>query len=88
MPEQSIQIRHAVTSRNERKELLALACEVDRAAWGEACRPHRRPGLQVAANLLSFVESFSAFLPGRLGRWLRGANLIASITRRFGWLRL
>ena len=82
------QIHRVLTSARERKELLILACGVDRMAWRHACVPTRRPGTQFARDLLGHLETFSAFLPGRLGRWLRGASLITGIARQFGWLRL
>jgi hypothetical protein len=81
------QIHRVVTSRNERKELLVLACEVDRMAWRQACRP-ARPGARFAREVLGGLELISSFLPGRFGRWLRGASFLADLGRRFGWLRL
>jgi hypothetical protein len=88
MSEPAHQIRRVLTSRQERKELLALACEVDRAAWRQACRRTRRPGVQLARDLLGGLETISAFLPGRLGRWLRGASFLTGLSRQFGWFRL
>jgi hypothetical protein len=81
------QIRRTLTSRNERKELLVLACEVDRASWRQACHPVRSPRAQLAHDLLGYVDSFRSFLPGRLGRWARGATFLASLGRQLGWLR-
>jgi len=88
MPESAAQIRRSVTPRTERKELLVLACEVDRASWRQACQPARSPGRQLAHDLLGYVETFSSLLPGRLGRWLRGASFLTSLGRQLGWLRL
>ncbi len=88
MPEHPDQIRRVLTSPREHKELLILACEVDRCAWRRACRPTRSPGAQFARDLLGHLETFSSFLPGRLGRWLRGASLVTGLVRQLGWLRL
>lgn len=82
------QIHRALTSRNERKELLVLACEVDRLAWRQACRPNRSPAAQLTHKLLGYVETIGSFLPGRLGRWLRGTSFLAGIGRQLGWLKL
>lgn len=87
MPEPAAQIRRTVTPRNERKELLVLACEVDRASWRQACQPRRGPGRQLAHDLVSYIDAFASFLPGRLGRWLRGASFLTSLGHRLGWLR-
>jgi hypothetical protein len=87
MPEQPPQVRRVLTSHRERKELLVLACEVDRAAWRQACRPARSRGAQLAHDLLGYLESFSSFFPGRVGRWLRGASFLTRLGRQFGWLR-
>ena len=81
------QIHRTLTSRNERKELLVLACEVDRLAWRQACGPARRPGVQLARRLLGCLETVGSFLSGRLGRWLQGAGFLAHLGRQFGWLR-
>ncbi len=88
MLEPTDQIHRIVTSRSERKELLVLACQVDREAWRGACRPTRSRGEQLARDLLGYVESLSSFLPGRLGRWVRGASFLTNLGRQFGWLRL
>jgi hypothetical protein len=87
MPEPIDQIQRTLTSRNERKELLVLACEVDRMSWRQACQPVHRPGGQLALTLLNFLQPLSSLLPGRLGRWLRGAGFLAGLGRQFGWLR-
>ena len=82
------QIHRVLTSARERKELLILACGVDRMAWRHACRPARPPGARFARDLLGHLETFSAVLPRRHGRWLRGASLITGLVRQLGWLRL
>ena len=80
---------HRPLTRAERKQLLALACAADRAAWAQACRPApARNGVeQIATELFRYVEPFSHLLPGRLGRWVRGASFLTSIGRQLGWLR-
>lgn len=84
----SAQIHRTLTSRSERKELLVLACEVDRTAWRQACRPSRPTGARFAFKALGYLQAVGPFLPGRLGRWLRGASLMADLGRMCGWLRL
>lgn len=84
MPESTAQIHRTLTSRNERKELLVLACEVDRVAWHQACRPTRGPGLQFTLRILHQVQTFGSLIPGRLGRWLRNAGLLADLGRLCG----
>lgn len=90
MSEPTDQIVRIVTTRNERKELLILACAADRGAWLAACRqaPARSRGAQLASDLLGYLEPLSSVLPGRLGRWLRGASFLTNLGRQFGWLRL
>ena len=88
MPEQPAQLRRALTSRAERKELLALACAVDRHAWRQATlAPVQRPGSRLLGDLLGYCEPFMPLLPERLGRWLRGATLLSHLGQAFGWLR-
>jgi hypothetical protein len=87
MSEQIDQSRHPL-SRAERKQLLALACVADRAAWVYACRPAppSSPVVQIANNVMGYLEPFLGFLPGRVGRWIRGARVVTSVVRQFGWL--
>ncbi len=82
------QIHRTLTSPKERKELLVLACEVDRVAWRQACRPTRSPRAEFAHEALGYLDTISSFLPGRVGRWLRGASFLAGLGRQFGWLKL
>jgi hypothetical protein len=86
MSEQAPQIHRALTSRTERKELLVLACEVDRVAWRQACQPPRQSA-QLAHDILGYLQTFSSFLPGRVGRWVRTATFAADLVRKFGFLR-
>lgn len=82
------QIRRTLTSRTERKELLVLACGVDRAAWRVACRPAVAGAAQtLTRQVLAGLESFGAFLPGRLGHWVRGGGCLLQLGRWLGWLR-
>lgn len=88
MPEQPDQVGGTLSPRQERKQLLVLACSLDRAGWRMACRPSRGRGSQIASNVLSHLETIGSFLPGRIGRWLRGFSFLAQIGRRLGWLGL
>jgi hypothetical protein len=82
------QVRRTVTPRNERKELLVLACEVDRAAWRQACRPTATgQAAQLAQHVLGWLEPLAVLLPGQLGRWLRGGGFLLRLGRQLGWLR-
>jgi len=87
MSEQVNQVRSSLT-RAERKQLLALACAADRAAWVHACRPApaRSPMMQFANQVFRYIEPFSHLLPGRMGRWLRGASFLTNLGRQLGWL--
>lgn len=89
MPEQPDQILHPL-NRDKRKQLLILACGADRALWRQACTAPagRSPAAQLALRILGYVEPVLDFLPGRLGRVLRGANFLTHIGRHFGWLKL
>jgi hypothetical protein len=68
----------------DRKQRLILACEADRVAWCNACRPAPRPPVQLAAQLFSFLEPVASLIPGWPGRWLRNASFFARIGRQFG----
>ncbi len=69
-------------NRDERKRLLVVACVADRLAWCQACEPRPRPPLHQAGYILQLLEPLTALLPGRIGRWLRGANFIAKVSRQ------
>lgn len=73
-------------TRGKRKQLLILACQVDRVAWAQACRPRRPSPAPLAGYLLKGFETVTALLPGRPGRWLRGVNILVRFGRQFGWL--
>jgi hypothetical protein len=79
---------HREVTRAERKQLLALACAADRVAWVHSCRPPRvrSPAAQIATEVFKYLEPFSNLLPGRMGKWLRGASVLTSIGRHFGWM--
>lgn len=90
MSDQASQSRYPLSARDERKQLLTLVCAADRAAWVRAFRPlpPATPAAQLAGDLLGQLETLGAFLPGRLGRWLRRATVFANLGRQLGWLRL
>lgn len=73
-------------SVEERKLLLVLACEADRAAWCCSCRPRPRPAAIQVARLLNYLEPLLSLIPGRPGRWLGRVGFIARAVRRFGLL--
>ena len=77
------QIAHSLT-REERKQLLILACEADRAAWRETCRPRPRPPAATAAHLLRLFEPLFPFIPGLPGRLLQKVSSVARLLRQFG----
>lgn len=76
-------------TRDERKQLLTLACAADRAAWAEACRPVPGPSraAQIADRAMTVLEPISGFLPGGIGRWVRRATLLARLGRHLGLVR-
>ena len=89
MPDQPAPVTPVLTTREERKQLLVFLCAADRVAWTRSLRP-RRPGGPVAKwtrELIGYLETLGGFLPGRLGRYLRGAGFFTQIARQFGWLR-
>ena len=71
----------------ERRQRLALVCELDRLHLRLALRPTaRRPELTVGGVPLSALTtalSFAQFLPGRFGRIARGASLGADLFHAF-----
>ena len=71
-------------STEERKKLLILACEADRIAWCNACRPVPQAPTQIASHLFSFLEPFAALVPGWPGRLLRQASFLTRLGRQFG----
>lgn len=87
MSEQINQVRGSLT-REERKQLLALACAADRTAWVHSCRPAppRSPAAQIANEMFKYIEPFSNLLPGRIGRWVRNISFLTSLGRQFGLL--
>lgn len=85
MPKPAHQIDHPLT-RDERKELLIVACRADRVAWSHACRPRPQAPAQLAGRILHMLEPVISLLPGRVGGWLRGVKNLASIGRQFGLL--
>jgi hypothetical protein len=73
-------------TRKERKQLLIRACAADRNAWAQACRARQRRPAQLAGSLLKALEPVTALLPGRIGRWVSGTNMLVRLGRRLGWL--
>lgn len=71
-------------SREQRKQLLVLACETDRAAWSAACRPRPLPPAAMAGRVLHLLEPLLTLVPGLPGRWLRKMNFFANIGRLAG----
>lgn len=89
MSEHPAQIPSSLTDRNSRKELLVLACALDRVAWRRARQAVIRKGLaRKGRDLLGYLDMAGSVLPGSIGRWLRRANLVAQLGRMLGWLRL
>lgn len=76
----------AALSREDRKQLLILACQADRIAWCDSCRPRPRPPAALAANVLSFLEPLFSLVPGLPGRWLRRMGFFTRLARQFGIL--
>lgn len=85
MSEPTDQIRRTLTTA-ERKQLLALACAADRAAWVNACRPAppRTPLAAVGDEVMRYLEPFSHLIPGKIGRWVRNLSFFANLGRQFG----
>ena len=82
MPEPAHQ-NDSPLSRDERKQLLVLACEMDRAAWSDSCRPRPRPRAAVAAELLRFAGPVLSLIPGLPKRWLQRLGFVTKIARQF-----
>lgn len=85
MSESTDQIRGTLTTA-ERKQLLALACAADRAAWVHACRPAppSTPLAAVGNEVMRYLEPFSHLIPGKIGRWVRNFTFFANLGRQFG----
>lgn len=76
-------------TRSDRKALLILACNADRLAWRQACLSSASNSIvsQMTRKAIHWADLASAFLPGRLGRWARGASFLSHIASTLGWLR-
>ena len=82
MPARPAAIRRTLTLRRERKDLLILACAVDRHGWRQAgFAAIVRPRPQWLGELSGGLEDFTRLLPGRFGRWLRGAGILTHLVR-------
>lgn len=86
MPEPTHQDRPALT-RDERKQVLVLACAADRSALLQACAPRPRPPAAVVAQVLHLLDPLLGLIPGLPGRWLRKASFIAHLGRMVGLFR-
>lgn len=73
-------------TRDERKQLLVLACQIDRVAWCDSCRPRPRPPTALVVGLLGFLEPLASLIPGLPGRWLRKMGFFARLARQFGFI--
>lgn len=82
MPESDPQSDSAL-SLQERKQLLILACEVDRSAWCESCRPRPSPPMARVAELLCCVTPLLTLLPGLSQRWSKRFAFLTRIARQF-----
>lgn len=81
MPESAHQ-SDSPLSQEERKQLLVLACEMDRAAWNDSCRPRPRTRAALAAELLRFAAPALAMIPGLPKRWLQRLGFVTRIARQ------
>jgi hypothetical protein len=62
-----------------------LLCASDRAAWADACLPVNQPPPSLVSTILYEASGLvGAMLPGRIGRWVRGASFIAGLVRNLG----
>lgn len=71
----------------ERRERLALACELDRLRLRIALRPPARPaglaGADGAFSLAGKALSVAGFFPGKVGRWARRLALGSELLGAF-----
>lgn len=74
----------------ERRERLALACELDRLRLRLALRPPGRPaglaslaGADSALSLAGKALSVAGFFPGKIGRWARRLALGSEVLGAF-----
>lgn len=78
---------HFPPSFAERRERLALVCQLDRLHLRLALRPTaKRPEITlggVPVSALTQAFSFAQFLPGKLGGLARSASLGADLFRAF-----
>jgi len=64
---------------NDRREWLSLACELDRLKALRALRD-ASTGLQIPSVLWK-IASAAPIIPGRIGKWIRGASIGATVCR-------
>ncbi len=65
---------------NDRREWLSLACELDRLRALRALRD-ASTGLQMYSVLRKVASVAPIIMPGRIGKWIRGASIGASVCR-------
>ncbi|HET7537638.1 MAG TPA: hypothetical protein VFJ90_14355 [Candidatus Didemnitutus sp.] len=78
MPETTTQLPSV--DLEERKQQIIEQCAADRAAWVNACRADHRKAT-ITGALLHWSDMLGAVLPGRFGRWFRGASFLAGFAR-------
>ena len=70
----------------ERRQRLALACQLDRLNLQLALRPS--PLEKMSINLLERLAPLAPHLPGRVGKWVRqimqGSSLVRSLFQAVG----
>jgi hypothetical protein len=81
------EIPPAMPTLAERRERLALACELDRLRLRLALRPPARPaalaGADTALSLAGKALSVAGFFPGKIGRWARRLSLGSELLGAF-----
>jgi hypothetical protein len=80
MPATTPQSLEPVEDPAERKQRIVEQCAADRASWVHACRTEYRPP-SLTGTLLNWSDMLGAVLPGRFGRWFRGASFLAGFAR-------
>ena len=67
------------SAQDDRRRWLTLACELDRL---KAARTLREVSTGFHVNtVLEKIVSVAPDIPGRLGKWLRGASVAATVCR-------
>jgi hypothetical protein len=71
--------RKAGPSHGDRRQWLSLACELDRLRAIRALR-EASAGFQLH-TVLGSIAAAAPSMPGRIGRWIRGASVGATVCR-------